>query len=135
MRTKEERMGRRSEMEALVDAVPASPDARERTKVMLLTLVGPWSVCQGYQRLGIRRTRFQDLRRRMLQGAVRAVEQGPVGRPARPRPVASRELRQLRRRVVELEHELHRTQTELDIARSGAGAAVAARLAAKGARR
>jgi hypothetical protein len=134
-RTKEERMGRRSEMEALVDAVPASRDARERTKVLLMTLAGPWSVCQGYQRLGIRRTRYQDLRRRMLEGAVRALEQGPVGRPPRPRPVAIRELQQLRRRVVELEHELRCTQAELEIARSDAGAAVAARLAAKGARR
>jgi len=41
----------------------------------------------------------------------------------------------LRRRLATLELDLRRTQTELDIARTGAGAAVTARLAAKGGRR
>jgi hypothetical protein len=116
----------------LLDATRASPEARERTRVMLMTLSGLWSVRDGCERLEIRRTRFQDLRRRMIEGAVQAVERGPIGRPPRRPQVACRELQELRRRVVELEHELRRTQTELDIARSGAGAAVAARLAARG---
>jgi hypothetical protein len=119
-------------METLVDRIPASPDARERTKVMLLTLSGPWSVRDGYECLGIGRTRFQDLRRRMIESAVQALERGPAGRPQRRPKGVCRERRELRRRVVALEHELRRTQTALDIARSGAGTAVAARLAAKG---
>jgi hypothetical protein len=119
-------------MGTLVDAIRASPDARERTKVMLLTLSGPWSVRDGCARLGIGRTRFQDLRRRMIEGAVQALERGPAGRPQRRANDACPESLELRRRVVEIEHELRRTQAELDIARSGAGTAVAARLAAKG---
>ena len=119
-------------MGALVDGTRASQDARERTKVMLFTLSRHWSVRDGYERLGVGRTRFQDLRRRMIEGAVRALEREPSGRPRRRAKGACRELQELRRRVVELEHELLRTQAELDIARSGAGGAVEARLAAKG---
>jgi len=121
-------------METLVDGTRASPDARERTKVMLMTLSGPWSVRDGYERLGIRRTRFQDLRRRMIKGAVQALERGPAGRPPRTTDDTGPESQEVRRRVVELEHELRRMQAALDIARSGAGGAVAARLAAKGER-
>jgi hypothetical protein len=122
-------------MGTLVDGIRASPDARERTKVMLLTLSGPWSVRDGYERLGIRRTRFQDLRRRMIEGAVRALEREPAGRPRRKVEGVCLEMRELRGRIVALEHELLRTQAELDIARSGAGGAVEARLVAKGGRR
>ena len=119
-------------MATLVDGTRASADARERMKVMLMTLSGPWSVRDGCERLGIRRTRFQDLRRRMIEGAVQALERGPAGRPQRRTDDACSESQELRRRVVELEHELRHMQAALDIARSGAGGAVAARLAAKG---
>ena len=119
-------------MATLVDGTRASADARERTKVMLMTLSGPWSVRDGCERLGIGRTRFQDLRRRMIEGAVQALERGPAGRPQRRTDDACSESQELRRRVVELEHELRHMQAALDIARSGAGGAVTARLAAKG---
>ena len=122
-------------MAALVDGTRASREARERTKVILLTLTRQSSVQAGYERLGLGRTRFQDLRRRMLEGAVQALEERPVGRPRCPREREVSELRELRGRIVELEHELRRTRVELEIARSRAGDAVEARLIAKGVRR
>ena len=128
-------MGRRSEMQALVDGTRASRDARERTKVILLTLARESSVQTGYERLGMGRTRFQDLRRRMIEGAVQALEERPAGRPRRRRERDGSELQELRGRLVELEQELLRTRAELDVARSGAAAAVQARLVAKGVRR
>jgi hypothetical protein len=66
-------------MRTLMDGTRASAGARERTKVMLLTLSVPWSVRDGCERLGIRLTRFQDLRRRMIEGAVQGLERGPAG--------------------------------------------------------
>ena len=72
-------MGRQSEMTALVDLAGASEMARERAKVMLLTLGGGWSVHDGLARLGVSRTRFQDLRRTMLRAAVSALEERPAG--------------------------------------------------------
>jgi hypothetical protein len=122
-------------MQALVDGTRASRDARERTKVILLTLARESSVQTGYERLGMGRTRFQDLRRRMIEGAVQALEERPAGRPRRRRERDGSELQELRGRLVELELELLRTRAELDVARSGAAAAVEVRLAAKGVRR
>ena len=122
-------------MQALVDGTRASRDARERTKVILLTLARESSVQTGYERLGMGRTRFQDLRRRMIEGAVQALEERPAGRPRRRRERDGSELQELRGRLVELEQELLRTRAELDVARSGTAAAVQARLVAKGVRR
>ncbi|MHC4934457.1 MAG: hypothetical protein ACYTGV_19965 [Planctomycetota bacterium] len=114
-------------MQALVDAVPASPGARERTKVILETLAQSCSVQAGCRRLGIARTRFQDLRRCLIQAAVEAVQERAVGRPRKPVRSLGRS-RTLRERIVRLERELAKTRAELDIARSPAGPAVAARL-------
>jgi len=122
-------------METLVERTEASPEARERTKVILLTLARHWSVEDGCERLRLGRTRFQDLRRRMLRGAARALEEGAAGRPRRHEDRAACEMRGLRRRIGELEHGLRRCEAELDVARSEAGRAVERRLAVKAVRR
>ncbi len=122
-------------MQTLVDTIEASPQARERAQVILLTLSRKCSVQTGCRRLGVGRTRFQDLRQRMLGAAVGALEERAAGRPRNQVERTCRNLSTLRRRLRGLEHELRRTQAELDIARSEAAAAVTARLAAKGDRR
>jgi hypothetical protein len=122
-------------MQTLVETIEASPQARERAKVILLTLARKASVQAGCRRLGVGRTRFQDLRQRMLGAAVGALEERAAGRPRIRVEGTCRNLSALRRRLVGLEHELRRTQAELDIARSEAAPAVTARLAAKGGRR
>jgi len=106
-------------MATLVGVIEASETARERTKVMLLTLCGQWSVREGFERLGMKRTRFQDLRRRMLQAAVCALEEGAAGRP---RHRASESKRALPADVASLHHELELTRTQVDIFDCGLGA-------------
>jgi len=128
-------MGRRTDMDRLVEAIEASPKARERAKVILLTLAQKWSVQAACRWLRVGRTRFQDLRQRMLGAAVAALEERASGRPRSQVQRTCRHLSTLRRRLVELEHELRRTQAELDIARSEAAVAVTTRLAAKRVRR
>lgn len=122
-------------MHTLVDSTGASPQARERAKVILLTLAQKWSVQAGCRWLGVGRTRFQDLRQRMLAAAAAALEERAAGRPRRQVQRTCRQLSTLRRRLAELEQELRRTQAELDVARSEAGPAVSARLATKRVRR
>jgi hypothetical protein len=122
-------------MHRLVESIEASPQARERAKVILLTLAQKWSVQAGCRWLRVGRTRFQDLRQRMLAAAVAALEERAAGRPRSQVTRTCRQLSTLRRRLAELEQELRRTQAELDVARSEAGAAVTARLAAKRVRR
>ena len=125
-------MGRKSEMDSLVEAVEASPQARERAQVILATLARQCSVQGGCQKLGMGRTRFQDLQRRMVRAAVGALEERPVGRPRLQLARTCRQLSTLRLRLSELERDLRRSQAELDIARSEAGPAVTVRLTAKG---
>jgi hypothetical protein len=128
-------MGRHSEMETLVERLEASELARERTKVVLLTLGGQWSVKDGYERLGMKRTRFQDLRSRMLRAALYALEEGAAGRPRSAQAGRSRREIRLESRVCELKQEVRSVRAQLDIAESDVGAAVRARKLARSARR
>jgi len=120
-------------MSRLVDTMPGSAQARERATVILRTLSREWSVQAGCVRLGVGRTRFQDLRQRLLLSAVNALEERAAGRPRKP--TAHGQRKSLLGTVAELEHELARAKTELEIARGAAAKAVATRLAAKGGRR
>ncbi len=112
-------MGRRSEMSTLVDLAGASDVARERTKVMLLTLGGGWSVRDGLGRLGVSRTRFQDLRRTMLRAAVAALEERPRGRPAGAHAKPSSRVRVLEAEVRDLKHTLKVARAQMDLASCG----------------
>jgi len=121
-------------METLVERIEVSEAARERTKVILLTVCGQWSVQAGFERLGVSRTRFQDLRRRMLDGAAHAVEERPAGRPRRARRVDPAYVEAMRAGIDALKYEIRSLQAQLTIARSGAADAVEARLAQKAGR-
>jgi len=105
---------------------------------MVATLQGHIRVAQACSGLGIGRTRFQDLRRKVLRAALGALEARPAGRPRRVR-VASRPERKardaLRARVVELEAELARRHAELELVRAGLDATMVARRLAREVRR
>ena len=116
-------------MKQLVAWTPASDQARERTKVMLLTLTGQWTVQDGCTRLGISRTRFQDLRRRMLEAAVSVFEHG---RPGRPRQHGERRpggVQELKRRISTLLLENRKLRAQLELEQHGLGEKIRARLA------
>lgn len=121
-------MGRKSKVEPLLRPIRASDVARERVRVILLTLSGQWSVADGMERLSISRSRFQGLRRRMLAGALRALEPGVRGRPPRRRPARSTEMEHLHAENEGLRLELRMARTSLELSEGPAGAAVRRRL-------
>ena len=121
-------MSGKSNPDELLRRIEASDQARERVKVMLLTLSGDWTVSDALDRLRISRTRFQDLRRRMLREAVWALEGRPTGRPRRAASSESATVSGLRARVDELTHELRVLRASLELAHSKAGAAVRRRV-------
>lgn len=122
-------------METLVDRTRASRETCERMKVILHTLSQELSVQDGCERIGVGRTRFQDLRRRMLDFAAEGLEERAAGRPRLQGSGRTREERRLAQRVVELERHVLQLEAEIEIAHSGAAQAVRTRLAARGARR
>jgi len=114
-----------------VDRTRASGQARERAKVILLTLTREVSVREGCERLGISRTRFQDLRTRLLQGAVSALEGAPIGRPRKERGLDP-EVALLRRRVVSLERSLVHERVRVELAEAGLVPVLLRRLSTRG---
>jgi len=124
-------MGRRSKVEPLLRPILASDVARERARVILLTLCGQWSVAEGMERLSISRTRFQGLRRRMLGAALRALEPAVRGRPARRRRARMDEVKRLHGENEALRLELRMVRTSLELSEGPVGASVRRRLQAK----
>lgn len=112
----------------------ASALARERAKMILLTLEGSWSVKEALGRLGISRTRFQDLRRRMLEAAVGALEPGPVGRPRTAAELESAALARLKAEVGSLERQVREAEALLALAEGGLLPAIRRRQGRRGAR-
>ena len=122
-------MGRKCEMPSLVAGIRASEEARERTKVMLLTLAGQWTVQDGCERLRIGRTRFQDLRREMLVAAVAVFERGAPGRPGRRPKAAPGRIRALEQELDALQRRNRCLRTQLELEQLGLGDAIRSRLA------
>lgn len=127
-------MSRRSELGCLLADLPASEEARQRLEVIVETLLGQIRVAQACEGLRIGRTRFQDLRKRVLEAALGALEARPAGRPRRPRPPSTRARDALRARIVEIEGELARTKAELELVRKGLDPTMTARRLAKAVR-
>lgn len=90
-------------------------DARERVRVVLEALAGETTVADACARLGVGESRFHELRRQVLEGAVAHVTTGSPGRPARHKDPASARERELLDRIAELElvAEAARVRTEL----------------------
>jgi hypothetical protein len=75
--------------------------------VILRTISGELTIEQACAELGVKRSRFHDMRSEFLERATGLLEPRPPGpRPVAPTP-ADREAERLHRRVADLELELH----------------------------
>jgi hypothetical protein len=89
-----------------VDDLPGDPESKERLRVILATLSGEVSLAKACVRLGLSETRFLQLRRRTLEGALAAAGPGVPGRPACEQDESGA-------REVELEHEVKELKQQL----------------------
>ena len=121
-------MGRKSMTEPLLEPIQASDVARERVKVVLLTLCGDWSVNDALDSLSLSRTRFQDLRRKMLEEAVHALEPQTMGRPRKKRSPKDARVAALEDQVTDLRSELARVRARLELAEGPAALSVRQRV-------
>lgn len=104
-----------------VDSLDASEEEKLRVKTVLRTMTGELTVQEACARLQLGHTRFHELRREVLEGAVEGARPGRPGRPRRVESPEARKIRRLTRRIGELEEELHlaRLRTELAVALPG----------------
>jgi hypothetical protein len=99
-----------------VDKLDASLEAKERVKVVLETLNGTCRVQEACERLGIKEARFDQVRIEVLQGALKAAERRPAGRPALALSSAEEENQQLREQIAKLEAELQAALIRIELA-------------------
>jgi hypothetical protein len=99
-----------------VDKLDGSTEAKERLKVVLATLSGQLRVSEACVRLGIKQSRFDQLRIEYLQTALHGAERRRAGRIPQPRFSDEGEVLSLRQRVAELEVELHVALVRVEIA-------------------
>src|SRR5262245_43090576 len=98
--------GRRPSGPELVHRLDLSPAAKKRLQAVLETVAGQLRVYEACMRLRVGEQRFDQLRDVAMQAAGERLESRPAGRRRQRASAADAELRQLRRRVAELEAEL-----------------------------
>ena len=92
-----------------VEKLAGDRASKTRVKTILRVLAGELSVAEGAEQLGIRPSRFHELRDELLMGAIEALSPKQSGRPPNP-PSESQ-------RVLELQEELDRARYELEVER------------------
>jgi len=93
----------------MVDDLEGSDEAKRRMRVILETLAGQRTILDACLELGIGKSAFHELRKRVLQAALTDVEPRPSGRPAaQPDPGTAE--------VERLKSENDRLRTSLEVA-------------------
>ena len=99
---------------AHVDATKGGEQAKQRVRWILATISGEVTVNAACAEIGVGPTHFGNLRLRMLQGAVSAMEPLPIGRPRLlPKRAAARD--DLEDEIFELEHENTMLRAKLEV--------------------
>ena len=65
----------------MVEKLDGSDEAKKRLRIVLETIRGARTVEDACAQLGIKPTRFEELRKQALEGALAALEAKPIGRP------------------------------------------------------
>lgn len=93
-----------------VDGLSGSRESKRRLRIILQTLTGERTIEQARKTLMISTSRFHQLRRQALEGAIEGLEHQSPGRPQAPTPDRSDD-------VARLEAELQDTKIDLQASR------------------
>lgn len=94
-----------------VDRLEGDDESKRRLRIVLATLVGELSVVEACERLVVSESRFHEMRRQALEGALSSLTPGVPGRPAK-----SSDENPTGDRLVELERENRQLRIELQAA-------------------
>ena len=99
-----------------VDKLEGSVEDKERLKAIFDTLYGEARLLEACARLGIRETRFHQLREQALQGALDGIARRPAGRPCRHATPEAAQIAELERALAEKDLELQEAQVRAEVA-------------------
>ncbi len=85
-----------------VDRLDGSALAKRRARVVLEVISGRRTVLDACAELSVSETRFEDLRKACLEGAIAALEPRKIGRPRKIETEADRRVRLLQAEIEEL---------------------------------
>jgi transposase len=100
----------------LVERLDASPEAKERAKVVIGTLREELTVREACEQLGVSEARFHQLRDRFLLEGVKGLEPRLGGRPRQGDPEAEQRQLEFEERIAQLEKELKAAELRAQIA-------------------
>ena len=90
----------------MVENLDGSARAKRRLEVVLETVAGKKDVEEACAELGIGKTAFYELRKKVLQAALEDMEPKPAGRPAKGRSMEQEHIEQLQDEVEDLRAKL-----------------------------
>lgn len=102
----------------MVERLEGSEEAKRRLRVILETVAGQREVADACEELGIGKTAFFELRKRVLQTSLADLEAKPVGRPARQVSPEDTEVERLMEENERLRTDLEISQVREEIALS-----------------
>lgn len=101
-----------------VDSLKGSTESKRRLRVILQTLTGERSVGEACAQLEVSESRFHQLRREALEGALAGLDGRPSGRPPAEPPELSSKVAELESEVRELRVDLQASRVRTEIALS-----------------
>ena len=112
------RLGRKPTGTKLLDKFTASPQAHDRMRVVLQTLMGETTIPEACTKLGIGEAMFHRIRDQVLRAGLDALEPKPMGRPRTATSASSSVVAALEQENQDLKIELHAAEVRAEIAQS-----------------
>jgi transposase-like protein len=110
--------GRPPQKTALVESLSGPEELKTRLRVILATLSGELTIAQACEQLNVGESRFHELRKQALEGALKAIEPGQSGRPGKEVTPEEAKLQELQNQVTELEFQLRTSKVQVELAQA-----------------
>jgi hypothetical protein len=103
-------------LEECIEELEGSVEDKQRLRTILTTLFGAVRLFESCAALDVGETRFRQLRRLALQGALDGIKAKPPGRPGKASTLAGERLGELERLLAEKELELQQALVREEVA-------------------
>lgn len=103
-------------LDECIDELDGETEDKERLEAILKTVFGESRLFEGCKTLDVGETRFRQLRRKALQGAIDALKPKPSGRRSKANTPEARRIRELEQLLAEKELQLQQALVREEVA-------------------